>query len=311
MPEHITTNITPSAPLLLAFDIGNTTVLFAGLDGERVIFKTRFPTVYNQDRKRNYNLDNLDNNQDYQTGNFYANKIRDILFENHILQRDFQFLSCIISSVVPPVSREIQDAVYNLTNQNPLIVGPDLNTGLKFLIDAPEKLGADRIALAAGAFDCYPPPLILIDMGTATTIDILEPPNIYPGGIILPGVQISLDALTSRTAQLPELNLYQDFHNFYYKNNINNKINQKIPLIGKNTMDCIRAGGLYGSAAALDGLLDRIESEIRHPSRIIAAGGLSEIIVPLCRHSIEIHPDLLLYGLRVLYNLNHSIFHKS
>ena len=267
---------------LLAFDIGNTTVSLALMDGTRVLFTARFPTDYQFNSRQ------------------YADQIRDVLIKNHISDENFKNLYCMISSVVPPVCDAIRGAVLNLTGKTPVIAGADLNTGFHILVDTPEKTGADRIILAAGALSCCQPPLILIDMGTATTIDILEPPDLYLGGMILPGTQISLDALASRTAQLPEINLYQIPENQFHP-----------PLIGKNTIDCMLSGALYGSAAMIDGLIDRLEAERGHPFQIIAAGGVSGTIIPLCRHAIKTDADLIPRGLAVLAGLNPAAFDQS
>ena len=126
-----------------------------------------------------------------------------------------------------------------------------------------------------------------MDLGTATTIEVVEPDNVYLGGIIFPGVRVSLDALTSRTSQLPGISL-----------------DKPKQVIGKNTVDCMRSGMMYGTAAMLDGLVDRIEEELGHTSTIIATGGLAQFITPLCKHDIILEKNLLLKGLNILYKKN-------
>ena len=124
-------------------------------------------------------------------------------------------------------------------------------------------------------------------MGTATTVEVIEPKNKYMGGVIMPGARISLDALTNNTAQLPGINL-----------------DKPGKIIAKNTVDSMRSGIMYGTAAMLDGVIDRIEEELGHPSTIVATGGVAPHVVPLCKHKIVIERDLLLRGLNVIYKMN-------
>jgi type III pantothenate kinase len=154
-------------------------------------------------------------------------------------------------------------------------------------MDVPSQVGSDRIVIAVAALAEYKAPLILMDMGTATTIEVVEPENHYMGGIIFPGVKLSLDALTSRAAQLPGISL-----------------DKPKQVIGKNTVDCMRSGMLYGTAAMIDGLIDRMEEELGHPSTLIATGGMAQFITPLCKHDIILEKDLLLKGLNILYKKN-------
>ena len=194
---------------------------------------------------------------------------------------------CIISSVVPPVFNSVKTGVIKVIGKQPMVVGPGLKTGLNIHMDVPSQVGSDRIVIAVAALAEYSAPLILMDLGTATTIEVVEPDNVYMGGIIFPGVRVSLDALTSRTAQLPGISLDQP------KN-----------VIGKNTVDCMRSGMMYGTAAMLDGLIDRIEEELGHSSTLIATGGLAQFITPLCKHQIILEKNLLLKGLNLIYKKN-------
>ena len=168
-----------------------------------------------------------------------------------------------------------------------MVVGPGLKTGLNIHMDVPSQVGSDRIVIAVAALAEYQAPLILMDLGTATTIEVVEPENHYMGGIIFPGVKLSLDALTSRAAQLPGISL-----------------DKPKRVIGKNTVDCMRSGMLYGTAAMIDGLIERMEEELGHPSTLIATGGMAQFIAPLCKHSIILEKDLLLKGLNVIYKKN-------
>jgi type III pantothenate kinase len=126
-----------------------------------------------------------------------------------------------------------------------------------------------------------------MDLGTATTMGVVEPDNVYLGGVIFPGVKISLEALTSRAAQLPGISL-----------------DSPKQVIGKNTVDCMRSGMIYGTASMIDGLIDRMEEELGHPSTLVATGGMAQFITPLCKHDIILEKDLLLKGLNIIYKKN-------
>ena len=140
---------------------------------------------------------------------------------------------------------------------------------------------------AVAAIHQYPKPLIIIDMGTATTVSVVDKESRYQGGLILPGVKISQDTLTGRTSQLPRISLEAPAH-----------------VIGKNTIDCMKSGAIFGNAAMLDGLIDRIEEEIGEKATVVATGGLAECIIPNCRREVHYDPDLLLKGLMIIYEKN-------
>ena len=154
-------------------------------------------------------------------------------------------------------------------------------------MDTPSQVGSDRIVIAVAALAEYDPPLTLLDLGTATTIEVVGQGSTYLGGCIIPGVRISMDALTSRTAQLPGISL-----------------DQPKRVIGKNTVDCMRSGIMYGTAAMLDGMLDRVEEELGFSTTVVATGGMAQFIVPLCRREIRLEKDLLLKGLNIIYQKN-------
>ena len=253
--------------MLLAIDIGNTNLVIGGIRDDQLLFKARIAT----DR--------------FRTSDQYGVEIKNMIeaFGHSISEID----DCIISSVVPPVFNSVKTGVIKVIGKQPMVVGPGLKTGLNIHMDVPSQVGSDRIVIAVAALAEYSAPLILMDLGTATTIEVVEPDNVYMGGIIFPGVRVSLDALTSRTAQLPGISLDQP------KN-----------VIGKNTVDCMRSGMMYGTAAMLDGLIDRIEEELGHSSTLIATGGLAQFITPLCKHQIILEKNLLLKGLNLIYKKN-------
>lgn len=253
--------------MLLAIDIGNTNIVIGVIREDEILFKARIAT----DRLR--------------TSDQYGVEIHNMLQVFNIRKEDIT--DCIIASVVPPVFNSVYTGVIKVIGKQPLVVGPGLKTGLNIHVDIPSQVGADRIVAAVAALAEYKAPLVLIDMGTATTVEVVEPENVYMGGVIFPGVMVSLDSLTSRAAQLPGISLDKP------KN-----------VIGRNTVDCMRSGVMYGTAAMLDGLIDRIAEELGHSSTIIATGGMAQFIVPLCRHEIILEKELLLKGLNVLYKKN-------
>ena len=253
--------------MLLAIDIGNTNILIGGIRDNKIMFKARIAT----DRTR--------------TSDQYGVEIKNMI--EALGYRISDISDCIISSVVPPVFNSVCTGVIKIIGKQPMVVGPGLKTGLNIHVDVPSQVGSDRIVIAVAALAEYKAPLILIDMGTATTIEVVEPENLYLGGVIFPGVKVSLDALTSRAAQLPGISL-----------------DQPKQVIGKNTIDCMRSGTMYGNAAMIDGIVDRIEEELGHSSTLIATGGLAQFITPLCKRKVIVEKDLLLQGLNLLYQKN-------
>lgn len=253
--------------MLLAIDIGNTNLVIGCIRDDEILFKARIAT----DRTR--------------TSDQYGVEIKNMIEAFGVNVKDVS--DCIISSVVPPVFNSVRTGVIKVIGKQPMVVGPGLKTGLNIHMDVPSQVGSDRIVIAVAALAEYQAPLILMDLGTATTIEVVEPENHYMGGIIFPGVKLSLDALTSRAAQLPGISLDKPKH-----------------VIGKNTVDCMRSGMLYGTAAMIDGLIDRMEEELGHSSTLIATGGMSQFIAPLCKHPIILEKDLLLKGLNIIYKKN-------
>jgi len=253
--------------MLLAIDIGNTNIVVGGIQDDRIVFEARLAT----DRIK--------------TSDQYGVEIKNILGLFNVPVEEIE--DCIISSVVPPVFNSVKTGVIKVTKREPLVVGPGVKTGLNILMDSPSQVGSDRIVIAVAALAEYEPPLILLDLGTATTIEVVGKGNTYLGGCIIPGVRISLEALTSRTAQLPGINL-----------------DKPKQVIGKNTVDCMRSGIMYGTAAMLDGMLDRVEEELGFPAQVVATGGMAQFIAPLCRRKMFLERDLLLKGLNILYKKN-------
>jgi type III pantothenate kinase len=253
--------------MLLAIDIGNTNIVMGCIRDDEILFKARIAT----DRTR--------------TSDQYGVEIKNMLEAFGIKKEDIH--DCIISSVVPPVFNSVKTGVLKVIGKQPMVVGPGLKTGLNIQVDSPSQVGSDRIVIAVAALAEYTAPLILMDLGTATTIEVVEPENVYMGGVIIPGVRTSLDALVNKAAQLPGISL-----------------DQPKKVIGTNTVDCLRSGMMYGTAAMLDGIIDRMEEELGHTSTLIATGGMAQFVTPLCKHSIILEKDLLLKGLNILYKKN-------
>lgn len=253
--------------MLLAIDIGNTNLVIGCMENDRIVFKARIAT----DRTR--------------TSDQYGVEIKNMIEAYGVKVEDID--DCIISSVVPPVFNSVKTGVIKVIGKQPMVVGPGLKTGLNIHVDVPSQVGSDRIVIAVAALAEYKAPLLLLDMGTATTIEVVEPDNVYMGGVIFPGVKISLEALTNRAAQLPAISL-----------------DKPKTVIGKNTVDCMRSGMMYGTAAMIDGLIDRMEEEIGHKATIIATGGMAQFITPLCKREIILEKELLLKGLNIIYKKN-------
>lgn len=194
---------------------------------------------------------------------------------------------CIVSSVVPEVTEELKEAAYVLTGAVPMVVGPGMKTGLNVRIDDPGTLAGNLLASSVAALAEYEPPLIILDMSTATTLTVLDLKGSFRGGAILPGLRISLDALSSRAGLLPDISLTKPAH-----------------AIGTNTVECMRAGAIYGTAGSVDGIITRFQEELGYPCRVIATGHAASAVVPYCRHDISLDPQLVLKGLWLLYVKN-------
>ena len=211
--------------------------------------------------------------------------IRFIMEIYHIQEGDLE--GGIISSVVPQVTEVLKRAVEKLIKAPVKIVGPGLKTGLNILIDNPAQLGGDLLVDSVAAMAEHEAPLIVIDMGTATTVCVINEKKQYLGGMILPGVRTSLDSLVSNTSLLQQIGL-----------------EPPSKVIGSNTIEGMKSGILYGNAAAMDGLIERIEEELGKTCTIVATGGLAKFVIPFCKREIVIDDDLLLKGLKIIYDKN-------
>ena len=260
--------------MILAVDIGNTNIVLGCVEREDdVTFVERLST----DRGR--------------TVLEYAISIKNVLELYNIDPRQLE--GAIISSVVPPLTRIVREAVRKITGYQALVVGPGLRTGLQILMDNPAQVGSDLVVDAVAAIHEHPVPLVVIDMGTATTLSVVDKDKNYIGGMIVPGMRGSLDSLVSRAAQLSNIDLEAPRR-----------------LIGKNTAECRKSGLVYGNAALLDGLIDRIEAELGQPVTVVATGGLAPLVLPYCKKKILVDDALLLKGMLILYRKNQEERHR-
>lgn len=256
--------------MILAIDMGNTNIVLGGIDQHKTYFVERITTNPSK------------------TALEYAVTLKDTLEIYHIPPEQIE--GAILSSVVPPLNATILSAVEKILGKRPLLVGSGMKTGLNILMDNPKTVGSDMIVDAVAAIHEHPKPIVIVDMGTATTLSVVDKAGNYCGGVILPGLRVSLDSLSGKAAQLPYISL---------------ELPEKV--IGKNTIDCMRSGILYGNAAQIDGIIDRMEEELGEKVSVVATGGLAKLVTPLCRHAVVYDDALLLKGLLILYEKNSAM----
>lgn len=258
--------------MILAIDVGNTHVTFGCVDqNDRAEPIFRIPT----DRA--------------ETEFGYAARMQQVLALGKIDPETIE--GVVISSVVPPMTETLVRAVRMLTGLEALTVGAGIKTGLHLCINDPGTVASDLVATAVAAKESYPLPCVIIDMGTATTLTVVDEKGRYVGGAILPGTELALSALSEKTALLPRIEI----------------LPPKSRAISANTVDCMKAGIVYGSAGAIDGLLDRFAEELGgEPASIVATGGNSALICPYCRHKITLDETLLLRGLASIWRKNRA-----
>jgi type III pantothenate kinase len=255
--------------MLLAIDVGNTNIVLGGIRNGKQVFSARLKS----DRSK--------------TADEYAADLQSILALYGVKPKEIE--GGILSSVVPYLQSVLPEAVRILAKIDLMIVGPGIKTGLNIRTDNPASVGSDLIVAAVAARAKYKTPIAIVDMGTATTLSLVMNDNEYMGGMIIPGLWTSMNALSANAAQLPYIDL-----------------TGPAKLIGTNTVDCMRSGAINGTAAMLDGLLDRLEDELGEAVTPILTGGLSGLIAPACRHSFHLEPDILIDGLMILYEKNRS-----
>ena len=253
--------------MILALDVGNSNIVVGSIEDGKITTIERIRTEINA------------------TSAEYAIKLLDMINYMHLDADGFE--GSVISSVVPPVTASLKQAIERVTKTKCMTVTHDMDTGLKIKIDDPSTVGADLIVGGVAAIEYYGAPAIVIDMGTATTVTLIDKNKAFRGGAILPGVKLGLAALASGTSLLPEI-----------------YVTPPKKCISTNTVDCLESGAVFGTAAMLDGLIDKMEKEIGYECTLIATGGLASSVTPYCTHKIICDDDLLLKGLWTLYERN-------
>ena len=253
--------------MILAIDVGNTNIVIGCIDKEKCHFIERLSTVR------------------IKTELEYAIDIKSVLDIYHVCPEEIE--GGIISSVVPQITTNIKLAAEKILKKEILVIGSGIKTGLDIRIDDPGQLGADLVAASVAGIAEYPVPMMIFDMGTANTVCVIDREKRYLGGMIYPGLGVSLDSLTAHASQRGGISLEAPER-----------------VIGRNTIDCMKSGVIYSAAAAMDGIIDRIQEEMGETLTVIATGGLAKCIVPHCRREVILDDDLLLKGLLVLYDKN-------
>ena len=253
--------------MILTIDIGNSNIVIGGVRDDEILFEARLRTEATK------------------TSDEYCLDVKSLMDVYGV--DPTQVEGAIIASVVPQVLNSFQTAIKKLTGKTALVVGPGLKTGLNILLENPGQTGADLVVGSVAAQREYDPPLTVIDMGTATTVPVLDKNGAYIGGAIIPGVKISMDALTERTALLPGLQL-----------------DQPKRTIGRNTVDAMRSGIMMGTASMLDGMVERMEAELGKKCTVVATGGIAKFVIPMCKTPIIYDKDLIVKGLAMLYRDN-------
>ena len=254
--------------MIAAVDIGNSNIVIGLMDNER---KVQFSVRIRSDKQK--------------TKEEFMIELKNLM---DIYQVSFEGLQgVIISSVVPGLTDVVRKGMEQMTGISPFVVGQGMKTGIRIATDHPASLGVDLVVDAVAASEEYEGPLIIFDMGTATTCSIIDEKRSYLGTLIMPGIKISQDALTERTSQLPYIRFEKPKH-----------------IIGKNTIESMQSGLIYGNASMLDGLIDILKEELGKDATVLATGGTAGMIVPHCRHDIVYEPNLLLKGLWYIYQKN-------
>jgi type III pantothenate kinase len=253
--------------MLLAIDIGNTNVTCGVFEGEKLVATWRVSTAI------------------HRMPDEYANLMLSLMERRGITGP--QIKDVVICSVVPPLLIIFDEVCKHFLKKAPLIVEAGVKTGMRIDMDNPREVGADRIVNAVAAHQLYGSPLIVIDMGTATTLDVVSKGGEYIGGAIAPGIYISTEALFTRTAVLPRIEL---------------SLPKKA--IGRNTVAAMQSGVVFGYIGLIEGLVNRIQLELDEKAKVIAAGGFANLISQATDIIDIINPDLTLIGLRLIYNMN-------
>ncbi len=256
--------------MLLVIDVGNTNIVFGAFKGKELIHDWRISS----DKEK--------------TSDEFGMLVTEML--SNVQLKPVNFEAVILSSVVPNIMHTMQNMIVKYFHQYPLVVGAGMKTGINIRYDNPKEVGADRIVNAVAAVEKYGGPCVIIDLGTAITFCVVDAKKNYLGGLILPGISISADALVSRTSKLPKIEIIKP---------------EKV--IGKSTVTSMQNGLYYGFSSMIDGIVKHICDELGMDARelnIIATGGFSNLLVSDSAYDIMIDRDLTMDGLRILYEMN-------
>lgn len=253
--------------MLLAIDIGNTNIALGGFSDSELCFVARISTDASK------------------TADEYASVLLNTL--SLYKTSPESVTGAIVSSVVPALNRAVKDAVRFICGIDPLLVGPGVKTGIGIHCDDPASVGADLVCACVAARAIYGSPALVIDMGTATKMSVIDQNGSFIGVSIIPGVNMGLKALSEGTAQLPQVSL-----------------EEPKSVIGKNTAECMRSGIIYGNASLIDGMIDRFNDELGSNPPVIATGGLAKTIIKHVKHEITVDENLVLKGLNIIFNKN-------
>ena len=241
--------------------------MLGGFDGDRLAFVFSISTEIGK------------------TADEYASKILGVLRVHKIEGETID--GAIVSSVVPPLNSVIKEAVRILWGIDSLTVGPGIKTGINIHCDTPSSVGADLICASVAVHNLYGSPSLIVDMGTATKMTVVNEKGAFIGVSIIPGVLMGLNSLSENTAQLPRVEL-----------------EAPKTVVGKNTADSMRSGVIYGNASMIDGMIERICAELGVTLPVYATGGLAHLIVPHCKHALKTDEHLVLKGLNIIYSKN-------
>ena len=250
--------------MILTVDVGNTNITLGAYEGDVLQFISRLAT----DSSR--------------TDDQYAIELTAVLRLHAVAPEGVE--SAVIGSVVPELTGTLYSAVHKLTGVPPLVVGSETETGLRVLLENPSQLGADLAAGAIGLIGKYELPAMAVDLGSATKMYVVDAEGGYHGGMIAPGVRISLDALASRCSQLPTVSL-----------------RAPSKAVCTETVEAIQSGSILGTASMIDGMIDRFSEEMGEMKTVVATGGLAKCIIPHCRRKVILDENLILDGLRIIY----------
>lgn len=253
--------------MILTIDIGNTNIVTGCFEDDKLLFVERFST--------NHAATALEHVVMFST-----------IFRLHDISPE-KISGGIISSVVPAATAAVRRAVERLIGCKLIVLAPGLKTGVSIVTDDPSQVGSDLVAGAAASVTLYDAPQIVIDIGTATTVTVINDKKQYIGNLIIPGPVVSLESLTNAASQLTKVSIDAPKH-----------------VVGRNTTEAMKSGILYSHAGALDGIIDRIEEELGMKCTVIATGGLACLITPHCKREIILNDELLLRGLLIIYNKN-------